>query len=134
MKQEHLHHRPGPTVGFEQKPDGEAVMFKERLIYLLTAYCKKLGVDRVSGQDKSNEFHAQVLACKHVLTGNAKPYQTITIEIKSGCLVEVSGLPTGWGYDLIDWDSQSRCAECKEIFDNDDLNEEKICQECLTGQ
>lgn len=33
----------------------------------------------------------------------AKRY-TITIEIEGGCLIDVSGLPFGWDYELIDHD------------------------------
>ena len=28
----------------------------------------------------------------------------ITIEIRGGCLVDVSNLPPGWDYELIDYD------------------------------
>jgi len=31
---------------------------------------------------------------------------TITIEIQGGCLIDVSGLPFGWDYELIDYDNE----------------------------
>lgn len=33
------------------------------------------------------------------------PEKTITIVIEGGCLVDVSGLPDGWDYELIDHDN-----------------------------
>lgn len=35
-----------------------------------------------------------------------KSLRTIKIEIRGGCLVDVSGLPDGWRYKLIDWDDR----------------------------
>jgi len=45
---------------------------------------------------------------------------TITIEVSGGVVQNVSGLPSGWQYQVCDWDNCSRCGgldlecECKE--------------------
>jgi len=31
----------------------------------------------------------------------------IVVEVESGCVRDVYGLPPGWGYDVVDWDDMT---------------------------
>ena len=43
----------------------------------------------------------------------------ITIDVDSGCIQDVTGLPEGWGYQIRDWDE---CSDCGSV--------EPLCQWC----
>ncbi len=46
-------------------------------------------------------------------THNPKPFKTVIIEIHGGCLSNVSNLPEGWDYFLVDHDDQDEIVERK---------------------
>lgn len=40
---------------------------------------------------------------------NGNSHRTITIEVESGLVQDVLGLPSNWGYQVIDWDVCPKC-------------------------
>ena len=50
-----------------------------------------------------DEVEAELAMCEHE-NAQLKSKHIITIEIEGGCLIDVSGLPFGWDYELIDHD------------------------------
>jgi len=108
----------GEIFWMEREPDEDDM---SRLTSCHPVQRQRALLDVLHSIDRMTKRTKQLRRAAEFLAREVPPGGTITIEVRGGNLEDVTGLPEGWDYTLIDWDTcptcgmqGPECPDCKE--------------------